>query len=215
MTVRARLLLLTAALATTGAACGDDDAPQLAESATTTTVAATPATVSPTTVAGEGDEGLPPNDEDELAAIFEPFFEPFGLTFTRGSVVNFGGGMHLALYVEPTGPSTDQEYLDRMAPSAAAIIPFLFAEFPRIASFDLCQEPVPTAETAADQAPPPRTIVLLTREQAATVDDWSTATLADIVRAARVGRGGHISADEAIEELPGYIEAQAEGQDAG
>ena len=63
---------------------------------------------------GDDDEGLPPGDDEGLAEVFQPFFEPLGLEFTYGSVVDFRGGKHLQLYVEPTGPATDEQYLERM-----------------------------------------------------------------------------------------------------
>jgi len=207
-------LVLAALLLTVAVACGDDDDPVAATSNSTATTVSVPATVSPTTAAGDGDDGLPPGDDDGLEEIFQPFFEPLGLTFTYGSVVNFGGGMHLALYVEPTDEATAEQYLDRLVSSSAAIIPFLFSEFPRLSSFDLCQEPIPTGPDDPEQ-PEPRTVVLLTREQAASVDDWSTATLVDMLRAAQVGRGGHVDVDADIEALPAYVEAQAEAATPG
>jgi hypothetical protein len=177
---RARLLL-AALLLLASTACGDDD----------------------------GDEGLPPDHDAGLAEVFQPLFDPLGVEFTYGSVVDLDDGKHLALYVEPTGPATDEQYLERMLGASAAIVPFLFDAYPRLNSFDVCQEPVPTGPDDPAQ-PEPRTVVQLTRAQAATVGDWSTATLADLIRAARTGEGGEVRVDEAIARLPGWTAAEAE-----
>ena len=159
---------------------------------------------------GDDDKGLPPGDDAGLEQIFQPFFDPLGLEFTYGSVAS---GRHLALYVEPTGPATDQQYLERLLSSATTIIPFLFAEFPGLNSFDICQEPVPTGP-ADPEHPEPRTVVVLTRKGAESVADWSTATLADLIKASGIGRGGEVRVDAAIAQLPGYVEARAEAQEA-
>ncbi len=184
MPARSRLALVAALLLTLAVACGDD---------------------------GDDHEGLPPDDDEGLAEIFQPFFDPLGLEFTYGGIQDVRGGEHLALYVEPTGPATDEQYLERMLSTSATIIPFLFAEYPRIDSFDICQEPVPTGPDDPEH-PEPRTVVFLTREQAASVADWSTATLADVIRAARVGRDGEVKVDAAIARLPAYVEARAEAR---
>ena len=159
---------------------------------------------------GEDEGALPPGDDRGLAEVFQPFFDPLGLQFTYGSVEEFEGGAdHLALYVEPVGPATDEQYLERMLSSSRAIVPFLFEEFPGLESFDLCQEPVPSGP--GDPArPEPRTVVVLGRRQAASVEDWSSATLADLIRASRIGRGAEVRVDDAIGRLPAYVEARAE-----
>ena len=176
---RAQLLLVALLLVAAGA-CGDDG----------------------------GDEGLPPGDDQGIEEVFQRFFDPLGLEFTYGSVVDLEGGKHLALYVEPTGPATDEQYLERLVSSAAAVIPYLFDAYPGLHSFDICQEPVPTGPDDPPQ-PDPRTVVQLTREQAGTVADWSTATLTDLITAARTGEGGEVRVDAAIARLPGYVDARA------
>ena len=160
---------------------------------------------------GDDDDGLPPGDDAGLAEVFQPFFDPLGLEFTYGSVQQ---DRHLALYVEPTGPATDQQYLDRLLSSAATIIPFIFAEYPDLNSFDICQEPVPVGPDDPEH-PEPRTVVVLTRKGAESVADWSTATLADLIRASHIGRGTEVRVDAAIAQLPGYVEALAEAEGPG
>jgi hypothetical protein len=161
---------------------------------------------------GDDDEGagqaLPPADDAGLEELFQPFFDPLGLEFTYGGVVDFREGKHLQLYVEPAGPATDEQYLERLVSSSAAIIPFVFAEYSELDTFDICQEPVPGGYDDPDK-PEPRTVVLLSREQAASVDDWSTATLTDLIRASLVGEGGEVRVDDAIAALPAYVEAAA------
>ena len=154
---------------------------------------------------GSNDD-LPPGDDAGLSALFQPYFDPLGVEYTYGGVVRYRGGDHLQLYVEPTGPSTDEQYLDRLLASAAPLLSFVFEEFEHLESFDICQEPVPAGPGDPDK-PEPRTVVLLTRAQAESVDDWSTATLADLIRASRLGKGGEVHVDDAIARLPAYTEA--------
>ena len=176
---RARLVLAAILLLIVPVACGDDD---------------------------EG--GLPPGDDEGIEDIFQPFFDPLGLEFTYGSIQELESGKHLALYVEPTGPATDEQYLERLLSSSAVVIPFLFDEYPGLNSFDICQEPVPTGPDDPPQ-PEPRTVVHLTRAQAGTVEDWATATLVDLITASRTGKGGEVRVDAAIARLPGYVDALA------
>jgi hypothetical protein len=131
-----------------------------------------------------------------------------GLEFSYGGLEDFPAGKHLALYVEPTGPATDDQYLERLLASTAALAPVLFDTYPDLNSFDICQEPVPTGPDDPDR-PTPRTVVVLGRRQASTVDDWSTATLADLIVATRIGPGGGVRVDDAIAQLPAYVEAVA------
>jgi hypothetical protein len=161
-------------------------------------------------VACGGDErGLPPEDEAALARTVQPYLEPLGLEFSYGGLEDFPAGKHLALYVEPVGPTTDAQYLERLVASTATLAPVLFDTYPDLNSFDICQEPVPTGPDDPDR-PKPRTVVVLGRRQASTVGEWSAATLADLIAAARVGRGGAVTVDDAIAQLPAYIEAVAE-----
>ena len=159
------------------------------------------------------DADLPPGDDEGLAEVFQPFFEPLGIEFTYGGVVKYRKGDHLQLYVEPTGPATDEQYLDRLLRSSATIVPYVFGEYDDLESFDLCQEPIPSGPGDPDK-PEPRTVVLLTRAQADSVADWSSATLADLIRASRTGKGGEIRVDEAIAKLPAYVDAVEQAEAA-
>ena len=161
------------------------------------------------TACGGGDElAVPPKAEADIAEVVQRFFDPLGLEFTYGSVDDFPGGPHLAMYVEPTGPATDQEYLDRLLASGAAVVPAIFEAYPDLNSLDICQEPVPTGPDD-DPRPTPRTILVLTKRQSDRLD-WDTATLADVIVAVRAGRGTEVRVDDAIEALPDYAAAFAE-----
>lgn len=152
-----------------------------------------------TTAATERGGTLPPTDLAALQALFDPRFDALDLHVTRGSVASLEGGDHLALYVEPAGDAdvTAEGYADRVMPSLAAMLPELFDTFPGLASFDLCQEPPAAVDDT--ETPPPETLVLLTREQVLSVDDWSTLSIAELIElAATDGGGGTVSASDAV-----------------
>jgi hypothetical protein len=230
---RAAAALLLAALV---GACGggdDDDTAAAGSAAATTTTAAEPATTgAPGTAATEpteattstapAPEDLPPleslteDDVPALQAVYGPPLAALDLVVTRGGVVEYRGGTHLQLYVEPTTSEADndaQVYLDRMLTSFQAIIPRLFDAYPEMDSFDLCQEPVPTA--AEPRAEPgyevPVTLLLLTRAGYESVDDWSTATLADLFTAADDALDGYSSVSPEVAELADYEDANPDG----
>jgi hypothetical protein len=131
-------------------------------------------------VVGCGDDGepestpRPPNDVDELAAIFDPMVEPLGLKVTRGSLVDLNSydesdtGNHLALYVEPTGEYSEAEYVDGITELTNMLTPMVFERWTAIDSYDICQEPPPDEDDQA--APPPVTQFHATRVQADAID---------------------------------------------
>ncbi len=157
-----------------------------------------------------GAADLPPADEPALARTVEPYLEPLGLQFTYGSLEHTPAGEHLALYVEPVGPTTDEQYLQRLLESAVAVVPAMFGTYSDLHSLDICQEPVP-AGPDDPKRPEPRTVLVLSRRMADLVDDWSTATLVDLIVATRTGTGGAVTVDDAIAQLPAYVDAVAEG----
>src|SRR4051794_38531515 len=60
---------------------------------------------------------LPPSARKQLVAIFDPKLERFGLRVTRAALLDWrhrpsAHGKNLAIYVEPTGVYTAQDYLD-------------------------------------------------------------------------------------------------------
>jgi hypothetical protein len=168
---------LVAALALGAAACGSDAAAPPASTTTTTT--APPA------------GAVPPLDALDLEPMYGAALADIGLQLTdRGGLIDISGGgykqsesgHHLALYVEPTGDRTVEEYIDGIR-DVAVVFSDVFERWPGLESFDVCQEPVeddgdPTTE------PLPVTQIVITREQAAKID-WDTVSVAELVRSSR------------------------------
>ena len=130
---------------------------------------------------------LPPNDVDELKAIFDPELEPLGLRLTRGTLrePSSGGGYeissegtHLALYVEPTGPYSTRQYLDGVITVTQMFAPEIFDRWSGLESFDICQEPHAKVDPSAE--PQPVTAIDMTEEQAREID-WETVSLVDLL----------------------------------
>ena len=133
---------------------------------------------------------LPPNDVDELRAIFDPRFEPLGQRVTRAGLYRLDGfepddrGDHLALYVEPIDPAGEgwdrARYVEMVAPGVAASAPFIFEQWADVKTMDVCQEP-PQAEAPEDE-PPVETQILIRRVDAERID-WADVDLADLIAA--------------------------------
>lgn len=219
------------------AGCGDDDgavgaAASDAETTTTAPVADGDATTTTATDGGGGstttsDAGgrsdLPPleaysiDDITELVEVYGPALAPLDLTITRGGLVIFQEGNHLQLYAEPTTPESEndpQVYLDRMLTSFQAIIPLLFDAYPDLDSFDLCQEAVPDPTTPPTEPgyEEPVTLLLLTRAGYESVDDWSAATLDDLLAVAgeELDDLGYAEVAPAVEALDAYQAARGD-----
>lgn len=141
---------------------------------------------------------LPPGLPRLLRATFEPRFEPLGLRLTRASVVDLDTGPHLQLYVEPPGPYTSEQYLQTLVSSVAAVAPWSFEQWEGLASIDVCQEPPPAESTG--QYPEPVTVVVLTRQQSASID-WDSAEIADLRAAVRGAAFGTVEVSAEVEPL--------------
>jgi len=193
---RRRPSVVALALATAGVllvGCGDDEPAEPAAPATST-----------------GDrpplEDLTGDNLEGLRAVYGPPLEELDLRVTRGGVVDVRGGTHLQLYVEPTtdeAANPPEVYLERMLTSFQAILPVLFDAYPELDSFDLCQEPVPDGETPSEYEEPV-TLLLVSRTGYESVEDWSTATLEELVAAAGEELGGRVTVAPEIEALPAY-----------
>jgi hypothetical protein len=215
---RAAALLL--AVAATAGACGDGGGDGTTTAAPSTVVS-TPSTAAPAGTAPAGDalpplESLVEDDLEALQAVYGPPLETLDLLVTRGGVVEYRGGTHLQLYAEPTTAEEEnsaQVYLDRMLTSFQVLVPRLFDAYPEMDSFDLCQEPVPTA--AEPRAEPgyeePVTLLLLTRAGYESVPDWGSATLADLFAAADDDLEGYSSVSPEIAALADYQAANPDG----
>lgn len=176
----------SAVLVLTLAACGGSD-----------DAASVPSTVDPSSVTSASTGGaLPPADALDLEELYRDALADLGLRLTdRGGLIDRsdGGyepsptGTHLALYVEPVGERTPAEYVDGIA-SVAIVFGDVFERWPDLETYDVCQEPVEEASPSEndpyydESEPLPVTQIELTREQAAAFD-WSSVTVADLVRA--------------------------------
>jgi len=134
--------------------------------------------------ADRGSRSLPPATRKDLVAIFEKKVAPLGLHVTRAALVDLYGkrntsGTHLAIYVEPTGDYTPDEYLQGTIDVTRVFIPYVFERWKHLQSFDVCQEPRPAVDDRP--IPPPETQVYFTRAGAELVD-WPTASLATMIQ---------------------------------
>lgn len=134
------------------------------------------------------ERSLPPNDFEQLAAVFEAELEPLGLTLTRGALIDTSNGRyrpsdtgrHLAVYVEPTGEYTPVDYAEGIVPSAQVFLPDVFERWDQLETFDVCQEPRPGVDDRKE--PPPVTQLFLSRAEAGELD-WKDVTLAELLAA--------------------------------
>jgi hypothetical protein len=192
------------------AACGDDAVGGNSNVVTTTTLvtstsgAATTVPTGPTTTlpAFEGDGAeYPPPDFDGLAAFFDPLVAPLGYRVGRGVLIERATyretpeGDHLALYLEPFGPRTPDDYALEFLPIATLFVPAVFMAWPGLASFDICQEQF---DWVGDTPPPGITVFDITREAAAAID-WSTVDLAALLAADESLDGLRIHAVESVQ----------------
>ena len=130
-----------------------------------------------------GASPLPPADHTDLVAIFDPKVRRFGLRVTRASLVNAKeqrskSGTHLAIYVEPTGQYTTQDYIDGALHVTRVFLPYVFTRWKGLLSFDVCQEPPPGVDDRL--SPAPETQVFATRAGIKRVN-WPKVDVADLV----------------------------------
>lgn len=196
-------LALVAALPGVLAGCGDDEP---TTQATTTTTAAESDPTGTTLL-------YPPNDVDDLRAIFEPLVAPLGLRFTRGALVDRGDGYeesdtgtHLALYVEPVDDAgyTIDDYVDGIYDVAAAVTPAVFDRFSAVESFDICQEP--PAENDPSDEPFPLSQIEMTRQNYEDYD-WSAGTLPSFLLFLRETEGARILVGSEVSASRAYRDA--------
>jgi hypothetical protein len=136
------------------------------------------------------DPSLPPSTRKELVAIFDKKVQPLGLRITRAALVNPAQerdpkGTHLAIYVEPTGVYTIDDYVDGTVTVSKVFLPYVFDRWKALKSFDVCQEPHPEVDDSL--TPAPETQVYATRAGSKVVD-WKTVDVATMI---------HTSQDEA------------------
>jgi hypothetical protein len=136
------------------------------------------------TVAAERSSSLPPSARKALVAIFDPKVKRFGLRVTRAALVNpkqerDAHGTHLAIYVEPTGDRTPDDYIAGTVDVTKVFVPYVFERWKDLKSFDVCQEP----RSAVDPrpVPTPETQFFATRAGSKLVD-WKTVDVATMIR---------------------------------
>jgi hypothetical protein len=173
----------------------------------------------PTTTNAALGGNLPPKDVADLAPLYADQLAAIGMKLTpRGGLIDTSGGgyehsnagSHLALYVEPTGPRTNAEYIAGIRDVGAIFADDIFARWPGLKSFDVCQEP----PTALDASPEPVAVtqIVLTREQAAAID-WKTVTVAQLVAGARASSPMlQLTVSSLISGDPDYQALAADGE---
>src|SRR5947209_19014383 len=82
-------------------------------------------------LAGAQPSSLPPAARKDLVAIFDKKVKRFGLRVTRAALVNPAqerdpAGTHLAIYVEPTGEYTVDDYLQGTVDVSKVFLPYVF-----------------------------------------------------------------------------------------
>jgi hypothetical protein len=160
---------------------------------------------------------FPPNDVDELAAIYDELLAEFDVRLTRGEVIDRTDGQyepsptgtHLALYVEPLSGSTDEVYLDQLVEITRIVTPQVFEEWGSIVSYDICQEPT-TADDDSEE-PVPVTQVEITRTAAADID-FAALDLAELLAIANLQDNPpvRVYADPVLKQLPAWQDAADE-----
>jgi hypothetical protein len=144
---------------------------------------------------------LPPRSFQGLSARYAEVFAAQGTRLTRASVIQLPTGPHLQLYAEPTGTTTNADYVARIASLAQAIAPGSFEQYPALVSLDVCQEPPPGIDDRVD--PAPETVLFITRAQSAQVA-WDTVTVTDLRRVIAASSGGELQVSAAIAADPAW-----------
>ncbi len=209
----AALAVVALSIAVTGCGGGDGDGDETAldrSSVTTASTATTTTTTTPTpTSLGGADGALPPRDPLALAPSYGERLAALGLRLTdRGGLIDRSDGYqpsaegtHLALYVEPIGELTAEQYVDGLG-TVTVLFSDVFDRWPGLESFDVCQEPA--AAVDGSDEPLPVTQIDMSRSQAAAFD-WPTVTAVDIVRASQAEPPGiTLRVSPALADEPAY-----------
>ncbi len=227
MIARRGVVALVAAALVLAVGCGDDDPSDLARapsrsttaSTTTSTEQATSTTAAPATTEAPSD--LPPLAAIELEPLYREALTGLGLRLTaRGGLIDRTDsryepsptGTHLALYVEPVGDRTPEQYVEGLG-TVTVVFSDVFDRWPGLESFDVCQEPVDAVDSSDE--PQPITQIDMTRSQAAAFD-WSTVRPVDVVRAALAEpRGIRLRISPSLADHPSYQAVLDEARSAG
>jgi hypothetical protein len=131
---------------------------------------------------------LPRNDKAAIEKVFSRRLDRLGLRLTRGALVDLKTGKvsprgtHLAVYVEPTGPYTADDYAQRIVAVTNVFAPSSFERWTSLTSFDVCQEPLQSQDGRPE--PPPKTKVEMSRKASRQID-WKRLDLPQLLTDAR------------------------------
>ena len=183
-------------------------------------IAAVAAACSSGSGSSESANALPPNDKAAIERVFAAELERLGVRLTRGALVDLetgkpsDKGTHLAVYVEPTGAFTPDDYARGTVPTLRAFLPTAFERWGGLRSFDVCQEPLPALDTRRE--PPPETKIDVTKEASEKVrwDDMDLARL--LTDAKRLGpRALSVYARPPVRNTSFYQDAAVAANTAG
>ena len=133
---------------------------------------------------GNESQRLPPNDKAEIEKVFRSELDRLGLHLTRGALLDLEAGRaspkgtHLAVYVEPMGPYSADDYVGSIVSVTKVFAPRAFDTWSGLVSFDVCQEPLPSVDARPE--PPPKTKVDMTRGASDKVD-WDDLDLPQLL----------------------------------
>jgi hypothetical protein len=177
-------------------------------------------------VATESTDGadLPPAGRAALVKVFGPLVAPLGLRVTRAALVDTknrrsAAGTHLAVYVEPVGTYTPEQYIDGLVTVSRVFVPRVFRRWDGLRSFDVCQEPRPARDASAE--PPPETQVFVRRRGVGALD-WQHADVGALLTAAAQAVSGPdpvpialtVYVAKHLRDVPAYASAAAESRAA-
>ncbi|MDP2623624.1 MAG: hypothetical protein Q8Q29_07505 [Actinomycetota bacterium] len=172
-------------------------------STTTSTMITTTSTNTGPTLPATADD-LPPPGLAALATLFDPLVEPLGYRVGRATLIDRAtyratpDGRHLALYLTPLTAKTPDEYATDFLAIARTFVPVIFDHWPRLESFDVCQEPY---DWEGATAPPGLTVFDIDRESVGAID-WQTVDLAGLLFAEGQLEGLEIFAQQEIRSAP-------------
>jgi hypothetical protein len=172
---------------------------------------------------GSGDDeargALPPNNKASIEQVFSRRLDELGLRLTRGALVDLRTGKvsprgtHLAVYVEPVGPFSADDYARQIVAVTKVFAPRSFDTWRGLTSFDVCQEPLQSLDTRPE--PPPKTKVNMTRKASGEVG-WRDLDLPQLLTdAKRLGtRELSVYAEPEVRRTTMYQDAVVKAQAA-
>jgi hypothetical protein len=168
---------------------------------------------------GNESQRLPPNDKEAIEKVFRSELDRLGLHLTRGALVDVDSGRptskgtHLAVYVEPVGPYSADDYAGSIVAVTKVFAPRSFDTWSGLVSFDVCQEPLPGVDTRRE--PPPKTKVDMTRNASEEVD-WDDLDLRQLlIDEKRLGkRELSVYGDTEVRRTTVYQDAQVQAQES-